>query len=233
MRLFFLMILASGLIGCETGTAAGADATVSADTSGTDAITVDTSSDVAASDVSDSDVPASDVPTSDIPSVDAGDSGSSDVAVTPVAPKSGVVWVNEIYAGFDSSGSTTAPAAATDADWFELYNVGTAPIDLSNCRAGAVINGYGGATVVPSAIIPAGGFLVVYCNHFNLGVPVIDVGLKSGGSLGLWDAQGVLIDSVDWNQGASPNGASYDRLPDGGATWQTIAPTTPGKPNGK
>jgi hypothetical protein len=207
MRTLLLGFLTMGLVGCGTETTSG----TAADTSTADA-TGDTTT---GTDASGADGAGTDAATLD--------------TVTSDSPWKGTVFVNEINAG----GSKT-PTIATDADWIELYNTGSSELDLTGCKLGGITNGLAGADPVPAGTkIPAKGFLVVYYNHMNLGVPVLDAGIKSDGSMGLWDKDGLMVDFVDWNEGASPAGSSYDRTPDGTATWATVTPPTPGKPNSK
>lgn len=226
---WILFALCLSFAACGAGTTANGSG---ADTSGTDV----TGNDVAdaSADAAGADTAAADA--DDVTATDAVDA-ASDVALSPVPPKAGTVWVNEVNAGGNKS--LTAAGNATDGDWFELYNAGAAPVDLTGCKVGgfappSATNGFAGANTLPDGTtIPGSGFLVIYYNHVNLGTPNVNGGIKSDGSMALWDATGAMIDSIDWNEGASPPGASYDRIPDGAALWQTTTPPTPGKPNGK
>ncbi len=217
MRLFLLLFLSVVLFGC------GAAAT---DAGGVDA-SVDAAPDAATADAVDSaTADTADTGTADAPcpgpDAAGGDGGASAWA--------GTLFLNEIQAG----GTKVNPATATDTDWIELYNAGCQAIDLSGYKVGGITNGLAGASALPaSTSIAAGGFLVVYFNKLALGWPVIAGGIKSDGSMAIWDTGGLLVDSVDWAEGASPAGSTYDRTPDGSATWQTVTPPTPGKPNSK
>lgn len=221
MRIIFITILTTGLLGCgETPTSNGTDAAMVDATSDAVGSGTDAAADGLGNDTTGTDTVAGDTAGTD---ATGGEVASSD------SPWHGTVFINEIHAG----GSKT-PTVATDADWFELYNVGTKAMDLSLCKVGGLTNGIAGANVLPAGTtLGAGAFLVVYYNHLNLGVPVIDAGIKSDGSMALWDTSGLLVDSIDWNEGASPSGASYDRTPDGSATWKTVSPPTPGQANSK
>ena len=55
--------------------------------------------------------------------------------------------------------------------------------------------------------------------------------LKKDGSMALWKPDGTLVDSVDWNDGDSPNSQSWGRSPDGGKVLKTFTTPTPGKAN--
>ncbi len=215
MRTVFLAFLTVSLIGCGSTDAAGSDADVSSDTA----------SDTALGDASGSDATSGDTAGTDAAS---GDATGTD-AITSDSPWAGQLFLNEIHAGGDKTAQV-----ATAQDWIELYNIGGKNLDLAGCKLGGLTNGLAGADVLPAGTsIPAGSFLVVYFNHNNLGVPVINAGIKSDGSMGLWDKDGLLVDAIDWAEGASPAGSSYDRVPDGSATWKTVTPPTPGTPNSK
>ena len=58
-------------------------------------------------------------------------------------------------------------------------------------------------------------------------------GFKLGGDeeLGVWTLEGVLVDSVDWDEGDSGEGESYARVPDGTGKFQTVGDPTPGAAN--
>ena len=215
MRNFFLSCVALSVAACGSEAASsgtGTDATASdaaGDISTSDG-SGDTSADATTDDSAGSDTTAGDVITSD-------------------SEWQGKLFLNEIQAG----GSKT-PDVATDADWIEIYNATDKEVELANCKVGGINNGIAGSHMLPAGTkIAAKGFLVVYYNHANLGVPVFDAGIKSDGSMALWDAKDMLIDSIDWNEGDSPAGSTYDRVPDGAATWKIATPPTPGAPNSK
>ncbi len=213
MRTFWLIIATTclGACGGTTASSSGTDAVIT--DSGSDAL-VDASADATATDAS----AGSDAVSNDADSSDGAGS-----------PWTGKLFLNEIQAG-----GSKKPIVATDADWIELYNASSQAIDLSGCKVGGITNGIGGASALPSGTqVSASGFLVVYFNHASLGTPVIDAGIKSDGSMAIWDANGLQIDAVDWNEGDSPAGSTYDRTPDGAATWKTVSPPTPGAANSK
>ncbi len=221
MRLLLLTMMTVSLLGC------GATSTSSTDASA-DAIPGDGADDTAAlgSDATSTDAIGTDTASAEVTGTDAVVAET----ITSDSPWTGTLFVNEIQAG----GTKKNLTVATDGDWFELYNVGAKDLDLSACKVGGLTNGLAGANPLPTGTsIAAGGFLVVYYNHVNLGVPVINAGIKSDGSMAIWDTGGLLVDSIDWNEGASPAGSTYDRTPDGSATWKTVSPPTPGQPNSK
>ena len=55
--------------------------------------------------------------------------------------------------------------------------------------------------------------------------------LGSDEAVYLWDASGALVDSVDWEEGDSPEGGSLSRLPDGTGDFVSTAADSRGAPN--
>ena len=58
-------------------------------------------------------------------------------------------------------------------------------------------------------------------------------GFALGGDeeLGIWMPDGILVDSVDWNEGQSGEAQSYARVPNLTGEFQTVTNPTPGAPN--
>ena len=58
-------------------------------------------------------------------------------------------------------------------------------------------------------------------------------GFSLGGDeeLGIWTAEGSLVDSVDWADGQAGEGLSFARVPDITGDFQTVGSPTPGAPN--
>lgn len=215
---FFCMFLV--FCGCNPAATTATDAGATTDSSGgTD---VATGTDIASgSDGTSETGPGSDGVSTDGNGTDSGLTGPT-------------LFLNEINAG-----GAKKPTTPEENDWAEIYNAGKTAVDLSGYKIGGTINGIGAANELPAGSkVEAGGFFVVWFNTYNLGTPNIAKGLKSDGTLGLWDKGGTLVDSVDWKEGDSPTCppkpcASYDRVPDGSSTWKTVAPNTPGAPNSK
>jgi hypothetical protein len=117
-------------------------------------------------------------------------------------------------------------AAGDPDDWIELYNGGTDSVDL------------GGWTLTDSdplhthvfaggQNIGAGGYKLLLrkeAGAFTFGLGVMD-------SVVLYDASGVLVDRVDWAEGASPTGTSYGRIPNGTGDFQTLVGPSPAAEN--
>ena len=120
-------------------------------------------------------------------------------------------------------------------DWLELYNYGDSAIDAAGCY---LTDDPTDATKwrFPASdsfvtTIPAHGFLLIWADQETEQGP-LHAGFKlsaGGESLGLYDAQGNLLDNVTF-QAQEPD-VSSGRLPDGTDQWQSFSTPTPGKPN--
>ena len=109
-------------------------------------------------------------------------------------------------------------------DWFELYNTGDSTIDLSGyVVADDLEDASKRVAFPPGTEIQPGEYLQFEVDSDNW------AGFKLGGDeeLGVWAADGLLIDSVDWDEGDSGEGQSYARIPDGSGEFQTVSNPTP------
>ena len=113
-------------------------------------------------------------------------------------------------------------------DWFELYNASVSHIALANFVVADDLEDAGKRVSFPSdLILPPGGYLQFEVDKD--GWP--GFGLGSDEELGVWAADGVLADSVDWDEGDSGEGESYARIPDATGDFQTVGNPTPGAAN--
>jgi hypothetical protein len=155
--------------------------------------------------------------------------------VTPRAANDGsapplTVAINEWMA---SNGSILLdPVGGKFSDWFELYNYGTAPVNL----AGAFLTDEPANKfkfLIPDGyVIPPGGYLLAWADknssdgqadlHVNFALA------KSGGSIALYTPDGVQADLVAF--GAQTTDVSQGRFPDGSANI-VYMPPTPRGPN--
>lgn len=117
-------------------------------------------------------------------------------------------------------------AAGDPNDWIELYNGGSDSLDL------------GGWTLTDSdplhthvfaggQTIGAGGYKLLLrqeAGGFTFGLGAMD-------SVVLYDGFGVVVDRVDWAEGASPAQTSYGRIPNGEGDFQTLVGPTPAAEN--
>ena len=108
----------------------------------------------------------------------------------------------------------------TPGDWIELYNTGTAAVNL----AGFSIRDDDDTHVMTfpaGTTIAAGGFLVV--EEAQLGF-----GLGSPDAVRFYNAGGTLLDSHTWTPHAT---TTYGRCPDGTGAFVTSAASTKGTTN--
>jgi hypothetical protein len=136
---------------------------------------------------------------SDTPTGSDTDEGTVDGEDSEVAPPAtGTIVVNEVV----------AKAAAGEADWVELYNLGSEDADLG----GWSIADDGGHSYVfaPGKIVGAGEYLLVDANEFGFG-------LGSDDQVTLLQPDGSEADLADWEDGAAPLGTSWGRIPNGTA----------------
>ena len=49
--------------------------------------------------------------------------------------------------------------------------------------------------------------------------------------MGIWTADGALVDEVDWEEGQAGEGMSFARVPDTIGEFQTVGTPTPGAAN--
>ena len=113
-------------------------------------------------------------------------------------------------------------------DWFELHNTSSDRIVLDGHEVADSLTDAGKRVAFPAGTtIGPGAYM-----QFSLdkdGWP----GFALGGDeeLGIWLLDGTLIDSVDWDDGHSPDGQSYARVPDATGDFQTVNNPTPSAAN--
>lgn len=118
-------------------------------------------------------------------------------------------------------------AAGMGSDWFELRNLGGSAIDLAGYTFTDDISGRSNVASFPDgATVGPGRYLVV---QFDQDWP--GFGLKGDEELAVINPDGDIVDTVDWEEGQSPQGGSFARSPDGTGPFQTTSPATPGGPN--
>src|SRR5262249_21929638 len=135
----------------------------------------------------------------------------------PVITPASTVRLNEVMA--DNAGVVTN--GGTFPDWVELYNSGSNPVSVNNWSLSN--SGNARKYVFPNTNIPAGGYLVVWCDSqsnapglhsgFNLG--------KNGESLFLYDAATNRVDAFSFGLQL----ANYTLGRIGLGTWQLNVPT--------
>lgn len=153
-------------------------------------------------------------------------------ANNPAAPPV-QVFVNEWMAAND--GAWLDPADEDPDDWFELYNAGATPVNLSAYTLTDTAADQAKFVIPNNTIIPAGGFLLVWADEEpGQSVPGqlhVNFRLAAGGEeLGLYAPDGTPVDFVSF--GAQTANVSEGRFPDGyGAPFVTMDVPTPGAEN--
>ena len=145
-----------------------------------------------------------------------GDPGLPNSVLEPIPEKADIgLVINEVAAKGDPL------------DWFELYNGSDSDIALGSYVVADDLDDAGKRVAFPTGTtIAPGEYLRVELDKD--GWP----GFALGGDeeLGLWTSEGVLVDSVDWDEGDAGEGVSFARLPDGTGEFHTVVPT-PGEEN--
>ena len=101
-------------------------------------------------------------------------------------------------------------AAGDTPDWFEIVNVTNAPVQLDQYVYVDSKGDFVKAKTFPTVTLPAGAY-------YTQDVDDTISGFKLGSDEELWvyrAADQLVSDAVDWDQGASPMGMSYARVPD-------------------
>ena len=142
---------------------------------------------------------------------------------------SGLV-INEFMADNDG---VNADEAGEYEDWIELYNGSDVPISLLSLY---LTDDLGDPLqwALPNATLPAGGFLLVWCDDDEVqGRYHANFKLSAGGEeIGLFDAEGGAVATVDAiTFGPQTTDVSLGRFPDGGDEWVFYTQPTPAAPN--
>lgn len=117
-------------------------------------------------------------------------------------------------------------------DWFELYNAGTEPVDLSGYHLTDDLSSPTRFTIPAGITLQPGAFLLFFAdddpsqgsNHVNFRLE------KSGETLAIFEPNGAApVDYIDFGQ--QRGDAAYGRYPDGEDAWGDPLCATPGEPN--
>jgi hypothetical protein len=155
---------------------------------------------------------------------------------TPGATNSALSSTNRVFINeWMASNLTTIqdPADLKYEDWFELYNPGSAAIDLTGYTLTDDLLNSDLWEIPAGTVIPAGGFLLIWADQNGTqnapGVLHADFKLSaSGESIGLFAPDGTQVDAVTF--GAMAADEARGRLPDGSDTIGQTSPT-PGSAN--
>lgn len=118
-------------------------------------------------------------------------------------------------------------AAGDPEDWIEIYNASDQPVALSDLWMTDDPEGepFKGAFEQGAALLP-GQYLVVYLSDDYPGFK-----LGKDEAFALFDNDGQRLDGTDWEEGGSPEGGSWARLPNLTGDFATTWAPTPGAPN--
>lgn len=144
-----------------------------------------------------------------------------------------LLFINEFLASNDSC---CADEFGGYDDWLEIYNAGTESVDIGGMY---ITDDLLNPTLwqIPvrcpdSTQIPAGGFLVLWCDkEEEQGILHVKLKLSGGGEqIGLFADDGVTpIDTLTYCEQTADT--SYGRSPDGSDVWQLFIEPTPGSTN--
>lgn len=136
---------------------------------------------------------------------------------------------NEIMS---SNAATIADESGAFPDWVELYNPGSADIDLSGWSITDDLSDPAKHIFAAGVTVPGGGYLLLWAdddeqdgpNHLPFKLAA------EGEQLGLFAPDGTAMDQVEF--GEIGTDISVARTPDGSADWQLTDDPTPGASNG-
>ncbi len=155
--------------------------------------------------------------------------GSNNPAQPPIE-----VHINEWMA--DNTATLADPADGNYEDWFELFNPGKTPVDLTGCHLTDSLAIPTLWAVPDGTVIPAGGRLLVWAdgetgqNSPSQGDLHAGFSLsRTGESMALFAADGTLVDLVTF--GPLGSDVSQGRYPDGDPAIQSFGVATPRLPN--
>ncbi len=137
------------------------------------------------------------------------------------------VRINEFMAA--NSSGVKDPDYHENADWIELYNPGTLPVNLKGYSITDVMSQPTKYSFAADLLIPAMGYALVWADDRSTGNHTNFKLSASGESIGLFDAAGVLADSVSF--GAQQDNISSGRYPDGASDFTPLFPSSPGSAN--
>ena len=113
-------------------------------------------------------------------------------------------------------------------DWFELHNPSPEPIALDGFEMADSLTDASKRVPFPAGTTIQPGAYARFTVDKD-GWPGFALG--SDEELGIWLLDGTHVASVDWDEGQSPDGQSYARVPDATGDFQTVDDPTPGAAN--
>jgi len=140
----------------------------------------------------------------------------------------GQLKINEFLAS--NASVNVDPDYNANADWVELYNAGETAVNLNGYYLSDDVTQPKKWQITTSVSISAKGYLLIWTDGNNKGLHTVFKLSASGEQLALYNASGVMLDSVTF--GPQNTDISYGRSPDGGSTWSYFQKPTPGTSNG-
>ena len=113
-------------------------------------------------------------------------------------------------------------------DWFELHNPSPEPMALDGFEVADSLTDASKRVAFPAGTTIQPGAYARFAADKD-GWPGFALG--SDEELGIWLLDGTHVASVDWDEGQSPDGQSYARVPDTTGDFQTVNNPTPGAAN--
>ncbi|KAF0139517.1 MAG: hypothetical protein FD122_3186 [Stygiobacter sp.] len=114
-------------------------------------------------------------------------------------------------------------------DWIEIYNSGSSPINLKNYYVTDDLKLPTKYQINIDCIVAANGYVLLWADDVNTGIHTNFKLSGSGESIGLFDANAQLIDTV--NFGEQQTDVSQGRLPSDPNNWAKFSTATPGRAN--
>lgn len=144
------------------------------------------------------------------------------------------VFINEWMA---LNNTTLAdPADGDFEDWFELFNAGADPVDLTGYTLTDDLTNHTQFTIPAGTVIPPGGYLIVWADgEPGQSVPAGDLHVNfklngNGEAIGLYAPDGTTVDEITF--GPQTADVSEGRQPDGApGPFAALAAPSPGGPN--
>ena len=138
------------------------------------------------------------------------------------------VVINEFMAS--NTGLIQDPDFGASADWIELYNAGTATVNLNGYAITDNISNPQKWKITSDIELEPKSFILIWADDLATGLHASFKLSAEGEELGLTDPSGKMIDYLIFSI-QDPN-ISMGRITDGAAHWGFFSQPTPGKPNG-
>lgn len=138
------------------------------------------------------------------------------------------VVINEFMAS--NTGLIQDPDFGASSDWIELYNAGTATVNLNGYAITDNISDPQKWKITGDILLGPKSFILIWADDLATGLHTSFKLSAEGEELGLTNPSGEMIDSLIFSI-QDPN-ISMGRITDGATFWGFFSAPTPGKPNG-